>query len=161
MTTGLEKLKAKFDKVKGTMKPGQVKVVVGYTQGYALAVHENLTASHAEGKQAKYLEGPARAAQNDIRKIIHESVFQGDGLEAGCLRAGMFLQRKSQEVVPIDTGALRASAFTALAEEEDAVAGVAYGQSEAIRIAELNRRTQKKQRQREKAQGKARKGRSR
>lgn len=33
-------------------------------------------------------------------------------IKAGLIKAGLFLQRKSQEVVPVDTGALRASAFT-------------------------------------------------
>ena len=34
------------------------------------------------------------------------------GLEKGLVLAGLFLQRESQMIVPVDTGTLRASAFT-------------------------------------------------
>lgn len=37
-----------------------------------------------------------------------------EAMERALLKAGLFLQKKSQEVVPVDTGALRASAFTQL-----------------------------------------------
>lgn len=55
-------------------------------------------------------------------------------VEKNLVLAGLFLQRKSQEIVPIDTGALRASAFT---RKGDAVhQGLnLYGQPIAIRDA--------------------------
>lgn len=36
----------------------------------------------------------------------------GEGVERGLKRAGLWLQRLSQEVVPVDTGNLKNSAFT-------------------------------------------------
>ena len=47
-----------------------VDVIVGYTQGYAVYVHENLDAQHKEGKQAKYLEAPVRTNKKEILQII-------------------------------------------------------------------------------------------
>ncbi len=57
-------------KVRGTI----VEVKVYYTAGYALYVHENLTARHKPGKQAKFLEGPARTEQPMMKKIIQEAM---------------------------------------------------------------------------------------
>jgi len=45
-------------------------VIVGYVADYAVYVHENLQAKHKPGKQAKYLEQPAREKKNEIFKII-------------------------------------------------------------------------------------------
>ena len=47
-------------------------VVVGYVADYAVYVHENLQASHKPGKQAKYLEQPAREKKGELIKIIRE-----------------------------------------------------------------------------------------
>lgn len=47
-------------------------VTVGYTMEYAIYVHENLDARHARGKQAKYLEDPARAKRQDMILIIRK-----------------------------------------------------------------------------------------
>lgn len=48
-----------------------------------------------------------------ILKNLRKAKSKSDaGLERGLVKAGLFLQRKSQEVVPIDTGALKGSAFT-------------------------------------------------
>ena len=48
----------------------RTEVEVGYTQGYAIYVHEDLEAHHAPGKIAKYLEHPARENQTELRDII-------------------------------------------------------------------------------------------
>lgn len=48
-------------------------VQVGYTQGYAIYVHENLEAKHKKGKVAKYLEKPVREHKDQILKIIRDS----------------------------------------------------------------------------------------
>ncbi len=45
-------------------------MVVGYVADYAVYVHEDMNASHATGKKAKYLEGPAREEKSKIIKII-------------------------------------------------------------------------------------------
>lgn len=88
-------------------------VIVGYTAQYAIYVHENLEAYHPVG-QAKYLEQPARELNNDgtLAKIVQATMASGGTLEQGLVNAGNRLQRDSQKLVPIDTGNLRASAFT-------------------------------------------------
>lgn len=49
---------------------GDTTVVVYYTQAYAVYVHERTDLRHKPGKQAKFLEEPARTHRNDILKII-------------------------------------------------------------------------------------------
>lgn len=95
-------------------KASQASVAVGYTAAYAVFVHENLEAKHKEGKQAKFLEGPARAFQAVLAGIVREALQKGKTVAQALLLAGLRLQRESQLVVPIDTGNLRASAFTRL-----------------------------------------------
>jgi len=88
------------------------KVVVGYTAQYAIYVHENLEANHPNGGQAKYLEQPARELQPQLAKIITNGVKKKLGLEQSIYLAGLHLQGESQKLVPVDTGNLKASAFT-------------------------------------------------
>ena len=45
-------------------------VIVYYTTGYAVYVHERTDLQHAEGKQAKFLEEPARTHRDEILKVI-------------------------------------------------------------------------------------------
>lgn len=59
------------------------------------------------------------------------------GLRVGLFRAALFLQRESQKIVPVDTGALRASANTRMegtAETPEAI--VSYGQDYAVHVHE-------------------------
>lgn len=51
-------------------------VWVGYTAYYAIYVHEDLNAQHAEGKQAKYLESPAREKRKEMIQLIRDEVTQ-------------------------------------------------------------------------------------
>lgn len=48
---------------------------VGYTAGYAIYVHELIHNQHKEGKQAKFLEGPAREYRNVLLDLIAKSVY--------------------------------------------------------------------------------------
>lgn len=64
--------------------------------------------------QAKFLETPAREKRGRIGEIIVSAVEGGASIEQGLVLAGMFLQRESQMLVPVDTGKLKASAFTEL-----------------------------------------------
>lgn len=109
--------------------------IVGYSQRYAIIVHEDLTARHKEGKTAKYLEGPARRLQGELAAIIRNVWIKTRSLRKGLLVAGLRLQRESQEIVPIDTSALKASAYTALEKDADKAATEAFNRSEAIRLA--------------------------
>jgi hypothetical protein len=110
-----------------------VSVVVGYTQSYAITVHEDLEAKHRPGKQAKYLEGPAREKAKEIADIIFSNYRKTKDAAKALLVGGLYLQRESQKVVPVDTSALRASAFTALDRDVPRVAAAAYAKSETIR----------------------------
>lgn len=51
-----------------------VVVTVGYTAAYAVFVHENLEARHKKGKQAKFLEQPAREKRPEMAAIIEKEM---------------------------------------------------------------------------------------
>ncbi len=88
-----------------------VSVLVGYTQAYAIFVHENLEAIHPVG-QAKYLEQPARELAGVLAQIVVDACKKGKTLTQALLLAGLRLQRESQKLCPVDTSALKNSAFT-------------------------------------------------
>lgn len=94
---------------------GKVAAVVGYTQSYAIYVHENLESHHPVG-EAKFLEKPFRRLHKDLMRQIKDDMKKGLTLQQALLRAGLRLQRDSQLLVPVDTGALKNSAFTKLEE---------------------------------------------
>jgi hypothetical protein len=88
-------------------------VMVGYAASYGLYVHENLSARHTVG-QAKFLEQPARElSDNGTLGNIVRTETPRVGLRKALLMAGLRLQRESQQLVPVDTGNLKGSAFTA------------------------------------------------
>ena len=87
-------------------------VKVGYNTEYAVYVHENLEANHPNGGQAKFLEQPAREMRADLAHGVENDLKNGMSLEDALWRAGLKLQGASQKLVPVDTGNLRASAFT-------------------------------------------------
>lgn len=112
---GLNKVIAALNKrLAAASKDSNVSVIVGYTANYAVYVHEDMTAQHKPGKQAKFLEQPARENAQEYAKIIREELQKRRTLAQALLKAGLKLQRDSMMLVPIDTGALRASAFTLL-----------------------------------------------
>jgi hypothetical protein len=156
---GLENLQRRLEKLKVDAK--NVSVIVGYTAGYAIYVHENLEARHgaawnaayitqkmgvdkkgnakvtygwtaeavakgyhlkADGtakkptpknpnQQAKYLEQPARMYAREIGDIVIDGVKRGLTLLKALKLGGLFLQRMSMEIVPMDTGHLKTTAF--------------------------------------------------
>jgi len=109
-------------------------VVVGYNAAYALYVHENLemkwagkkrTGKHPDGAkakgrywdpqgraQSKFLEQPARENERQITAIVINTLQAGKTMLEGLFLGGLFLQRTSQKLVPVDTGNLKGSAFT-------------------------------------------------
>ena len=95
-------------------------VIVGYTAAYALHVHENAQmqanreARGVKKRQWKFLEKPARELNNsgELKTVINKAIAGGSSIEDALLLAGLRIQRESQKLVPIDTGNLRASAFT-------------------------------------------------
>lgn len=108
-------------------------VVVGYTQAYALEVHENLEAKHRPGKQAKYLEEPARLYQQDIARIVASTYRETKDLGLSMLRGALFLLRKSQEIVPVDTGALKASGYVDYEQNKTEAQAQARARAEGLR----------------------------
>ena len=128
---------------------GTPSVVVGYTQNYAIYVHENKEAHHEVG-EAKYLEKPARTHQQELAAIVRQAVSKGATLERGLVLAGLRLQREAQQLTPVDTGALRASAFTALEKDLESVSSEAYAKSQAIRQKAAERHKAKAEKKRAK-----------
>ena len=105
-------------------------VIVGYTQRYAVYVHE-VQAKHKTGKQWKYLEAPFRVLAPEIIKIVARIYEATGSVTKGLLVAGLRLQRESQKIVPIDTSALKASAYTALESKAPAAALAAQAKADA------------------------------
>lgn len=92
---------------------GGVSALVGFAQDYAIFVHEKTGVYHAVG-QAKFLEKPARYLNKEIVRIIKNALLAGMTLARAVILAGLRLQREAQTLTPVDTGALRASAYTRL-----------------------------------------------
>ena len=108
---GSEKLRRTFANLSDKAKKGSV--VVGYTANYAISVHEMINASFQRpGAQAKFLEKPFREMKQRLVKQIETDLEAGMPMDQALFRAGLVLQRASQDIVPVDTGNLRASAFT-------------------------------------------------
>lgn len=130
---GIDQLQSKLSEMELAATMDNQTVLVGYTQSYALKVHEDLEAHHKPGKKAKYLEAPARRLARVLTKIVVDVYLRTKSLSQGILAAGLRLQRESQEIVPVDTSALKASAFTAFESGANAAAAKAYQRSQAIR----------------------------
>ncbi len=105
----LNKLKAKV--AKSITQGNRASVVVGYTQNYALFVHEILDVNHPVGK-AMYLTDPFNDMKSIVGKLVQAYMKQGKTIREALLLVGLELQSQSQEEVPVDTGALKGSAFT-------------------------------------------------
>lgn len=130
--TGIDKLCRKLDSLKKRFQSGNRSVVVGFCQRYATYVHENEKSQHNTG-QAKFLEQPARQMRSDLARIIQQGLEKGLSLEKSLLLAGLRLQREAQKLTPVDTGALKASAFTAFENDVETAATSAFQKSEDLR----------------------------
>jgi len=83
------------------------------------------------------MSGTVQGLKNITKAVeLHKKVTAA-GLRTGLMRAGLFLQRESQKIVPVDTGALRASANTRLeGTDKDLAVIVSYSQEYAIFVHE-------------------------
>lgn len=133
---------------------GQEDVIVGFTQSYAMHVHENLMAQHKEGKSAKYLLKAARMIWPLVPKIVSKIVQEGHTITKGLIVAGLRIQREAQLIVPIDTGALRASAYTAPVSQEVMASTLAFSKSETIKKNKLKQRAKAAEKKKVKAAAK-------
>jgi hypothetical protein len=135
---GVESLKKKMADISVKYgKETRTSVIVGFTQRYALHVHEDKNAYHPVG-QAKYLEQPAREFEGELTRMVQQGVSAGLSVELSLVTAGLRLQREAQLLTPVDTSALKASAFTCVESELEAVSTAKFAESETIRLAETN-----------------------
>lgn len=126
--TGFSQLNKRLAKMEIQAKAGKKVIKVGYSAPHAMWVHEMVgmvlkgrpRPRPKKGKywdpqnraQAKFLEAPARLLKKTLIQIIQDSLKKGQTLEIALYRAGLRLQRESQLRCPVDTGRLKASAFT-------------------------------------------------
>lgn len=124
---GLEKVMKRFQREMQEAAGDGVRVegMVGYRAPYAIYVHENLEIDHPLhvdgsgsvrdcGGQAKFLEIPAREMLPTISAEIAKFKRQKKGLKYSIRMLLLKLLIKSQKLVPVDTGRLKASGFTKL-----------------------------------------------
>jgi hypothetical protein len=126
----INKLKSR---AKDAEESSKVVVAVGFNAAYAIWVHENMemwppgmrlagiprpTKGYywdPQGRgQPKFLETPARYLRAELAKIVLDYMKAGVPLPKAMFIAGLRLQREAQQLVPVDTGNLKASAFTVL-----------------------------------------------
>ena len=96
-------------------------VIVGYSADYAVYVHET-NKNYNNNKQWKYLETPARRLRSLLLVYIIQTYKRTKDFQKSLIAAGMKLQAASMDIVPVDTGALKASAFTSVESKAPAVA---------------------------------------
>lgn len=118
-----------------------VSIVVGYSQSYALEVHERIDVRRRVG-QPKFLETAARQLEPEIRETLRRS--PQNKLAENMLRCGLLIQREAQKLTPVDTSALKASAFTTVEEDLERVSTEARARAEIIRTTVLAEREAKK-----------------
>lgn len=135
ISVDLTRLDATFKRLKAKALRDDVDVQVGFAMPYAGIVHEDLEAHHAPGTQAKYLEQPTREYSSEIGRIIRQTYTKTKNLTQSLIMGGLFLQRKAQELVPVDTGALEASAYTATTENATSKAAEALARGMSIYVA--------------------------
>lgn len=115
---GVERLLARLRKQENQLgrrgaRRGGISGIVAFAQNYAIPVHERTGVHHPVG-QAKFLEKPARALRGELTRIIRQALLFGIDLPRAILMACLKLQREAQLLTPVDTGALRASAYSRL-----------------------------------------------
>ena len=136
---GVESLIDKLKNLGDAAKKDSGSVVTGYTAKYALPVHENreiwppgmrlaglprwkprkgLFWDPQGSAQPGFLLEPARKNRQKIIDVVKQSAKRGMTLMQSLYNGGMFLQRESMLLVPVDLGNLKQSAFTAIEEDQ-------------------------------------------
>lgn len=109
--TGLDAALAEFNnRIRKAAGDKDVQVRVGYNAPYALVVHEDMEAHHDNG-QAKFLEQPARQNGKIYGQLVSDALKQGKTMRQALMSAATALKLDSQALCPVDTGALKQSAF--------------------------------------------------
>jgi len=109
---GFKGLTNKFKKFQ--RHPIRTQVDVGYGKEYATVQHETQWFYHDPPQQWKYLEQPAREFKHAIQTEITRVTKQTHQLKKGLMAGGRLLLMESKKIVPVETGALKASGFVAL-----------------------------------------------
>ena len=137
----IDRLQSKLEKLADKYHDsGKISVVVGYAANYAIYVHER-QAKHSPGKQWKFLEQPARQLSSTMGGTVSQAMAGGTKMLQALYLAGLRLQRDSQAIVPIDTGNLRGSAFTAKEDDLESAVATAAAAGAKIKGKELGRRS--------------------
>jgi hypothetical protein len=86
---------------------------IGYTMPYTVYVHERLDVYHKPGTMAKFVEYPARELTNNGALAAKmRSVYKNTKSMLRAVTSGvLMIFNWSQELVPVDTGALKASGY--------------------------------------------------
>lgn len=132
--SGIDKVVSKLQKLKNQQRKKSPSVITGYTAAYALFVHEMRVVNRGKkrkgkhpsgqkrrgnywdpsGSNNKFLERAVRENKGKLKQIITTKLGRGATLEQALYIAALLIQRVSQQIVPVDTGNLKASAFTAI-----------------------------------------------
>lgn len=120
---GFKEMNQKLAKLRKEAGNPNVSVQVGYSQHYAVVVHEDLNMQHKPGKTAKYLENPAREKAGEIAKTAVMAYKKTKNLALALTAAGLHLLRLSKKVVPVDTGALKASGYVSVGDDNTMITG--------------------------------------
>ncbi len=134
---GTRKFSANIKRLKNQVRETKnAAVVVGFSQRYAIFVHEHIpaNATYRVGR-SKYLESTSREFSEVLGQDIVRGVKAGRPLLEVLLETGQVLLNATKEVTPLKTGALRASGFVAPASQKDQAAAEAFSRSEVLRIA--------------------------
>ena len=107
----VKKLEGKLKQLEQKARRHSRGVLVGFTAKYALAVHERVDIPHRVG-QAKFLEEPAKTRIDEIKTTIRKVATKTGDFGRGLFAGGLLLQRFAQQLVPVNTGFLKSSAFT-------------------------------------------------
>jgi hypothetical protein len=110
---GGAKTKAEIDKrLAKAQRDRHAEARVGYTADYAVYVHEDLTMSHPNGGEAKFLEKPTRENIQFISAVINRAYAVGQTFAEALLAGARMIEHLSLPLVPVDTGHLRGSSVT-------------------------------------------------
>lgn len=106
------KAEGKFDIVIGYLVSPQADI--GNPKRYGIYVHEDVGMQHDPPTKARFLADPFRKIQSEIPSIVQrEMVKKRRSFSDALLAVGKKIKKESEEEVPVDTGALRRSAFVA------------------------------------------------
>ena len=93
-------------------KPGMFKFLGGSIPIPRKTVHKGRFWDPQNRAMAKFLEFPFKMRRGEILRIIKEAYGKGKTLFESVFLGGLFLQRESQKLVPVEFGELKKSAFT-------------------------------------------------